>query len=259
MDTSLKIGVVGIGNMGGAIAYALAANIVAPHNLWISDINATATNAFKNRYADVHVTSSQELASTVDLIILAVKPWLVETVLSEFSQKLTDKQILISIAAGVEFATLSNFLPTMPLFRVIPNTAIAVTEGMTFIAPHNATQEQTNAVLNLFESMGKAIVINEPLMAAATSLSSCGIAYALRYLRAASEGGVELGFTASMAHQIVAQTMIGAAQLILEHNANPEEEIDKVCTPGGWTIKGLNAMEEAGFTNAVIKGLLKNK
>lgn len=259
MKTALKVGVIGIGNMGGAIADALAAGSIAPHNLWISDINTTATNAFKHKFTDVHVTSSQELASAVDILILAVKPWLVETVLSELSPKLSDKQLLISIAAGVDFETLGKLLPTMPLFRIIPNTAIAVHESMSFIAAHNATEAQAKVVVELFEPMGKTMVIPESLMTAATSLASCGIAYALRYLRAASEGGVELGFTASAAHQIVAQTMVGAAQLILQQDTHPEAEIDKVCTPGGWTIKGLNAMEEAGFTNAVIQGILTNK
>lgn len=259
MDASLKIGIIGIGNMGGAIAHVLVKNGLSPHNLWITDINTIATNAFVNEYKGVQVVSSHELASAVDVIILAVKPWLVATVLSEICDNLSDDQILISIAAGVELATLRKSAPTTPLFRVIPNTAIAINEGMSFIAADNSTENQTTIVLELFERMGKALVINESLMAAATSLSSCGIAYALRYLRAAAEGGVELGFTAPMAHEIVAQTMIGAAQLILQQGANPEEEIDKVCTPGGLTIQGLNAMEEAGFTNAVIKGLLKNR
>ena len=97
MKTTLKVGVIGIGNMGGAIADALAAGSIAPHNLWISDINTTATNAFKHKFTEVHVTSSQELASAVDILILAVKPWLVETVLSELSPKLSDKQLLIQL------------------------------------------------------------------------------------------------------------------------------------------------------------------
>lgn len=259
MDASLKIGVIGIGNMGGAIAHALVKNGLTPNNLWIADINSTVTNEFITAHNGVHSVSSHELVSVVDVIILAVKPWLVETVLSEFAQQLTDKQLLISIAAGVEFETLRKKLPTIPLFRVIPNTAITINEGMSFVTASKATENQIKLVVELFESMGETMVINESLMTAATSLSSCGIAYALRYLRAASEGGVELGFTAPMAHKIVAQTMIGAAQLILQHDSNPEEEIDKVCTPGGWTIQGLNAMEEAGFTNAVIKGFLKNR
>lgn len=259
MKTDLKVGIVGLGNMGGAIAHSLVQQCVAPSNLWVADINTTATEAFATKHKGVQITTSKELVSLVDVVILAVKPWLVETVLTELTPKLSDKQYVISIAAGVDFATLSKHTATTPLFRVIPNTAIVVNEGMSFIAAQNATQAQTNVVVELFESMGKAMVINESLMTAATSLASCGIAYALRYLRAAGEGGVELGFTASQAHQIVAQTMVGAAQLILQQDTHPEAEIDKVCTPGGWTIKGLNAMEEAGFTNAVIQGLLTNK
>ena len=100
------------------------------------------------------------MAFTVDILSLAVKPWLVETVLSEVSPKLSDKQLLISIAAGIDFETLGKLLPTMPLFRIIPNTAIAVHESMSFIAAHNATETQTKVVVELFEPMGKTMVIN---------------------------------------------------------------------------------------------------
>ena len=141
---------------------------------------------------------------------------------------------------------------------MIPNIAILLSESMTLIASQNATKTQEEYVVNLFSQLGKALLIPENMMASATSVASCGIAYALRYLRAATEGAVELGFNAGVASQIVAQTLKGAAELILQNNSHPEVEIDKVTTPGGWTIKGLNEMEAHGFTNAVIKGLKAN-
>ena len=129
---------------------------------------------------------------------------------------------------------------------------------MTFICSLNASKEQEDVVLSLFEKMGKAIIITEGLMGAFTSVSSCGIAYALRFIRASTQGAVELGIKPDIAQEVIAQTMIGAAQLILQNKSNPESEIDKVTTPGGWTIKGLNAMEENSFSNAVIKGIKAN-
>ena len=126
---------------------------------------------------------------------------------------------------------------------------------MTLIANQNTSDEQDQLIGSIFEKLGKTLFIPESLMNAATALTSCGIAYALRYIRAATEGGVEMGFPANQAKEMVAQTLIGAAQLILQNDSHPEVEIDKVTTPGGITIKGLNAMEAEGFTNAVIKGL----
>lgn len=255
----MKIGIIGMGNMGGAIAKAFASQTASPIELWIADINTVATSAFKSVYQSTVVSTNKELAKQVDIVILAVKPYLVEAVLGEIAPHVTNDKLVVSIAAGVLCEIYEKMLPETAVFRVIPNTAVSVNEAMNFVATTNGTAEQTQQIIQLFETTGKTLLIDEPLMSAATSLASCGIAYALRYLRAAGEGGVALGFSAEKAHVIVAQTMIGAAKLILENHTHPEAEIDKVCTPGGWTIKGLNAMEEAGFTNAVIKGLLQNR
>ena len=146
--------------------------------------------------------------------------------------------------------------PQASIFRLIPNTAISVGESMTFIS-HNkvATTEQIAAVVALFDTLGKASVIEERLMGAATALCSCGIAYAMRYVRAAMQGGVEMGIYPGESKDYVLQTLRGAVALLEATGNNPEVEIDKVTTPGGITIKGLNEMEANGFSNAVIKGL----
>ena len=143
----------------------------------------------------------------------------------------------------------------IPLFLVIPNTAIAVMNSMTFVVPVGASEEQTAIVKALFDEMGSTLITEERLLAAGTTLASCGIAYAMRYVRAASEGGVEIGFKADDAKAIVLQTVKGAVELLQANGNHPEAEIDKVTTPGGVTIKGLNEMEHAGFTSAVIRGI----
>ena len=144
----------------------------------------------------------------------------------------------------------------IPLFLVIPNIAIAQLQSMTFIVPSVATtQQHTEQVQALFDSMGKTIITDEQHLGAGTTLASCGIAYAMRYVRAAAEGGVELGFKADDAKQIVMQTMKGAVELLEATGLHPEAAIDLVTTPGGVTIKGLNEMEHNGFTSSVIKGL----
>ena len=139
----------------------------------------------------------------------------------------------------------------------MPNTAAEVRESLTAIVPSPAvSDEQLHVVQQIFSTLGLALVVEEAQMPALTALASCGIAHALRYIRAAQESAIEMGINSRLAAQIVAQTVKGAAQLILTNNSHPEVEIDKVCTPKGVTIAGINAMEHAGFTSAVMKGMM---
>jgi pyrroline-5-carboxylate reductase len=164
------------------------------------------------------------------------------------------------VAAGVKYDSITAWMSQdgkmIPTFLVIPNIAIAQLQSMTFIVPTASAQpQQTEQVKALFDSMGHTLLTDEQHLAAGTTLASCGIAYAMRYIRAASEGGVELGFKANDAKQIVMQTLRGAVELLESSGMHPEQAIDLVTTPGGVTIKGLNEMEHAGFTSAVIRGL----
>jgi pyrroline-5-carboxylate reductase len=158
---------------------------------------------------------------------------------------------------GISIAQLKELLPLGVIpFRVMPNTAVALQESMTCIASPDCTDEQNALIRELFETLGEVIFMNEELMVAATVLGACGIAFALRFIRAAIQGGVEIGFSSDMAQQIAAQTVKGAAELVLQTGHHPEQEIDKVTTPKGITISGLNEMEHQGFSSALIKGLL---
>jgi len=204
-----------------------------------------------------------------DIIILAVKPWRIEDVINEIRSVLDyEKQLIVSVAAGITFEQLNSWLTrnmdydyiTLPaMFRVMPNTAIEVMSSMTFVSAKNASEEQTNQVLALFKELGNAMLVEERLMGPGTALASSGIAFAMRYMRAAIEGGVELGFYPKEAQEIVVHTVKGAVDLLLTNKSNPETEIDKVTTPGGVTIKGLNEMELSGFTSSVIRGLKASK
>jgi len=167
-------------------------------------------------------------------------------------------QILISAVAGLGLQKLEDSVNGTGVlaFRIMPNTAIAIQESMTLISSNSKSEETRNLVVEIFNQLGKAIFISEDLMAAATVLGSCGIAFALRYMRAAMQGGIEMGFSAEMAQFITAQTVKGAAQLILESGRHPEQEIDKVTTPRGITITGLNEMEHQGFSSSLIQGLI---
>ncbi len=257
----MKISIIGAGAMGGAIADGLIkGDAIRNEDICISD----PSRICRDRFAEKGITatpSNQLAAQGADIVCVVVKPWLVEQVLKSIKDVLDyDKQILVVVAAGVKSESIKEWMAKdskmIPLFLVIPNIAIAQLQSMTFIVPSVATQSQhTEQVVALFDSMGKSIITDEQHLAAGTTLASCGIAYAMRYVRAASEGGVELGFKADDAKKIVMQTMKGAVELLQATGLHPEAAIDLVTTPGGVTIKGLNEMEHNGFTSSVIKGL----
>ena len=214
-----------------------------------------------NKFAEqgVNVTSDNAAAAgQADIVCVVVKPWLVETVLRGIKPVLVpQRQLLIVVAAGVTSQSIEGWLGLNcpPLFLCIPNIAIAQMQSMTFIVPVSASKRDTQKVLDIFNEMGDTLITDEEHLAAGTTLASCGIAYAMRYIRAASEGGVELGFKADDAKKVVLQTLRGAVELLAETGLHPEAAIDLVTTPGGVSIKGLNEMERAGFTSAVIRGL----
>jgi pyrroline-5-carboxylate reductase len=267
----MKVTIIGTGNIGGAIARGLAkGTIVNTRDITCTDRSEALLEAIRTFDPEISVLCDNVAACReADIIILAVKPWVVEPVLEEIRPALNyDSQMIVSVAAGVSFDQLMNCLvrhtgfdpmasPT--LFRVIPNTAIEVMSSMTFVSACNASAEQSALILEMFRELGNAMLVDERLMTAGTALASSGIAFALRYIRAAIEGGVELGFYPREAQEIVVHTVKGATDLLIANQSNPEMEIDKVTTPGGITIRGLNEMELSGFTSSVIRGLKASK
>lgn len=246
--------------MGGAMADGfIKSGAVKPVDISVANPTAQKLEHFALQGASV-TTDNKTAAEGADIVIIAVKPWLVEQVVNELKPVLNyTRQTIITVAAGISGSQFTAWLKkddAVPqTFIVIPNTAIAVLASMTFIVPVNATADTTAIVKALFDNVGQTMVTDERHLSAGMTLASCGIAYAMRYVRAAAEGGVELGFKADMAKDIVLQTMKGAVELLQANGNHPEAEIDKVCTPGGLTIRGLNEMEHAGFTSAVIRGL----
>jgi pyrroline-5-carboxylate reductase len=192
------------------------------------------------------------------MVILALKPYNVRDVLRELGPFLVEGQhILISVVTGVWMEELQQAAgKPLPLFRAMPNTAIAIRESMTCLSHFHARPDQVIRVERLFNALGRTVTIDEKLMDAATVLGACGIAYALRFIRANIQGGIEIGFDAQTASLIAAQTVKGAAELLIQTGRHPEQEIDKVTTPKGCTIAGLNEMEHQGFSSSLIKGIV---
>ena len=261
----MKISIIGGGNMGGAIVRGLIkGSIFKPEDISVSDVNQSALDALKKDIPGINIElDSYGNILTADIIFLAVKPWLVDNVIDRIKFKMNyEKQIFVSIAGGVDIATLSHFLEkhsdetSLPvIFRVIPNTAIAIRKSVNLVSTQDASDEQKKLILGIFDELGTTILLDESKLAAGTAMTSCGIAYLFRYVRAATAAGVEMGLYPKEAQNMIVETMLGAAELLKAGGENPETEIDKVTTPGGITIKGLNEMEANGFSNAVIKGI----
>jgi pyrroline-5-carboxylate reductase len=251
-----KIAIIGGGNLGTAIAEGLIkSKFCKPTDITITKRNITTLKEL----ADKGVTITSDNASAVrnsELVILAIKPFQVSDVLNGLKKELTGKHLLVSVVTGVLISDIAAILKKkLPVFRAMPNTAIAIQQSMTCISVTNATDAQTTYVKELFATLGKVTMIDEKLMDAATVLGACGTAYAMRYIRANIQGGIEIGFDAVTANLIAAQTVKGAAELLLQKGTHPEQEIDKVTTPKGCTIAGLNEMEHQGFSSALIKGI----
>ncbi len=252
-----KIAIIGGGNLGTAIALGLIkSDFTQPAQITITKRNISALKAGLPKSVKITNDNAQAVAEN-EVIILAVKPYQVEGVMQSIAPLLTKKHILISVITGVTLTDLGEMARIqLPIFRAMPNTAVAIRESMTCISYVHATEKQVQLVTRMFNTVGKVAVIDDKLMDAATVLGACGTAFALRYIRANIQGGIEIGFDAKTASLIAAQTVKGAAELLLSNNTHPEQEIDKVTTPKGCTIVGLNEMEHRGFSSSLIRGVI---
>ena len=254
---SEKIAIIGGGNLGIAMAEGLTEGSFShPSDITVTRRTIAALTPLAEKGFEVTASNTDAVRAS-SIIILAVKPFQVKDVLAEISGVLEPRHILISVVTGVLIKEMQEFTGKgMPVFRAMPNTAIAIRQSITCLSHANASKEQVQFVNELFCTVGKVVTIDEKLMDAATILGACGTAYAMRYIRANIQGGIEIGFDASTARLIAAQTVKGAAELLLQRNTHPESEIDKVTTPRGCTIAGLNEMEHQGFSSSLIKGII---
>ncbi len=253
-----KIAIIGGGNLGVSIAEGLLqSGLSAPGDLIVTRRKTHLLESLKKRGVAV-LDDNVKAVKEAHIIILSVKPKQIADVMKEIHPAVDHKKhLVISVVTGVSLSEIMEGIGVkVPLFRAMPNTAIAIRESMTCLTTRNGSKEQKELVQSIFDKLGKAIYIEEELMSAATVLAACGIAYSLRYIRAASQGGIEIGFDAQTAQLIAAQTVKGAASLLIERGEHPEREIDRVTTPQGCTIAGINEMEHRGFSSSLIKGIL---
>ena len=250
-----KIAIIGAGNLGRAIAVGLVEkNITQPDQVILTKRDLSSLADLKERGFKV-TKNNLEAVKSSDVIMLCIQPNQVNSVVSEISPRLNEEKLLVSVVTGVTVGQILVQLDKKtPVVRAMPNTAIAIGDSMTCISSTHS--EGLKIIKSLFDALGKTLVIGEDLMQAATVLGASGIAFFMRYLRAATQGGIQMGFDAEDAQLIAMQTAKGAASLVLENQSHPEVEIDKVTTPQGCTIEGLNEMEHKGFSSALIQGIM---
>lgn len=251
-----KIAILGAGNLGQAIAKGIVnGGIAKADQVLLTRRNLSKLQEFGK--LGYHISANNTEAKDADIIFLCVQPKQLPDLIKEIDGFLSpQKHVLVSVITGVELKTIASYVTKqIPIIRSMPNTAIAIGESMTCLCANGATDQQLNEVEAIYKTLGDTLIIEERLMKAATVLGASGIAFFLRFIRAATQGGIELGFDADEAQKIAMQTARGAASLLIEKDSHPETQIDKVTTPQGCTIAGLNEMEHQGLSSALIKGI----
>jgi pyrroline-5-carboxylate reductase len=251
-----NVAILGGGNLGTAMAKGLAhKNCIDKYNTIVTRRNVGLIEYLEGK--GINVTSDNaEAVENATLLILAIQPTQVETLINEIKPMLdSEKHILISAVTGVTDERIAKLIGRdFRIIRIMPNTAASINQSMTCIEK-TAHSDAEKEVVELFQKLGETLLIETELMTASTVLGACGMAFFLRCIRAASQGGIEVGFHADNAQLIAAQTAVGAASLLQKTGSHPESEIDKVTTPMGCTIAGLNEMEHNGLSSALIKGI----
>ena len=252
-----KIAIIGCGNLGLSILNGLLNQNIPPSNIVATRRNINLLDHLKDTGVNLSDDNTEAINSS-EVIIVALKPYNILEVLNDLHQLFDPKKhILISLATGVSLKEIQDVIKSpVPIFRAMPNTGADVGKSMTCICSNSDNDLAIDTVKYYFNSIGETILIDESLMDSATVLGACGIAYVLRFIRGMIQGGIQIGFDAKTATNIVTHTVQGAAELLIKGNKHPEFEIDKVTTPKGCTIAGLNEMEHNGFSSALIKGIV---
>ena len=254
----MKIAILGTGNLGKSIANGLLSkgNVTS---LYLTKRNLTSLKEFE-RHQNTQITSDNaEAVKHSDVIILAVQPAHIKNILKEIKPSLGQNSIIISTITGLTIANLEEELsPDIPFIRSMPNTAISVGESMTCLCANSKGKENIQVAESIFNNLGVTLEINENLMQAATVVCASGIAFWMRLIRASTQAAIQLGFEAKEAQNLAMHTCYGAASLLINNGNHPEQEIDKVTTPRGCTIEGLNEMEHKGLSSSLIHGMVSS-
>jgi len=255
----MKIAIIGAGNLGYSIATGiLAQKSFKIKNLYLTKRNITSLTSW-GKILNVKIsTDNRRAVRFSDVIIIAVQPNQLTSVLEEINGDINPKKhTIISVVTGRKIQEIESVLGSdIAIVRSMPNTAISVGQSMTCLSSNEKGKENIELAKIIFNSLGQTMCIEERLMQSATVICASGIAFWMRLIRATAQGAVQLGFHANEAQELAMQTCLGAATLLIQKDSHPEQEIDKVTTPSGCTIAGLNEMEHQGLSSSIIKGLV---
>lgn len=256
--TPKKIGFIGCGNMSKAIIGGLiAGGRVNAADIWVYDHKVETNKQMAESLGITAAESAEEVAQQVDILFGAVKPNVILSVLKGIASSLNKETLVVSIAAGVTLESLANTLGhDRKIVRVMPNTPALVNEGMTSVTPNSlVSQEETDEVVAIFNSFGKAAVVSEYLIHSVVGVSGSAPAYVFMFIEAMADAAVLGGMPRAQAYQFAAQAVKGSAQMVLETGKHPAELKDMVCSPGGTTIEAVKVLEQKGFRAAVIDAM----
>jgi pyrroline-5-carboxylate reductase len=254
----MKVAIIGAGSLGQSIAKGLLTNNVVS-SLYLTKRNTNSLSKF-NEYEEVILTSNNtEAVKNANILIFAVQPRHFNRILESIQPLLNDNHVLISVITGFSIAKIETIVgASTSIIRSMPNTAASVGQSMTCLSSNTKGKEKVELAKTIFNSLGVSMEIPEEQLQAATVICASGIAFWMRLIRATTQGAIQLGFEADEAHKLAMQTCFGAASLLNESGNHPEAEIDRVTTPGGCTIEGLNEMEHQGLSSSLIKGINKS-
>ncbi len=251
----MKVAIIGAGSLGQSIAKGLLSKKVISA-LYLTKRNTASLESFK-RHKEVTLTADNTFAvDNADIIIFAVQPKHLSKILENVKYLLRKEQLIISVATGYSIGKIENSIGAKhSIVRAMPNTAASVRQSMTCLSANEKGKEQIELAKTVFDSLGVSMEIPEEQLQAATVICASGIAFWMRLIRATTQGAIQLGFEATEAHELAMQTCFGAATLLKKSGNHPEAEIDRVTTPSGCTIEGLNEMEHQGLSSSLIKGI----
>ena len=256
----MNIAIIGVGNLGLAIAKGiLSSESLQVDSLYLTKRNTKSLEDWAQNYDQVKVTQDNKAAiEASEVVIFAVQPGQLSSLLWDLKPVLSsEKHTIISTITGKKISDFEGMLGNeFAIVRSMPNTAAAVGESMTCISGNAKAQDKLDLAKEILGTLGEVLVIEEELMQAATVVCASGIAFWMRLIRATTQGAIQLGFDAPEAQEMAVQTCLGAASLLQKGGGHPESEIDRVTTPKGCTIEGLNEMEHQGLSSALIKGLV---
>lgn len=253
----MKIGFIGIGNMGGALLRGSIAAGTAAEDVYAYDKSEQTLRAAVKEL-EIHTCESiEELVKSVDTVLIAVKPNIYESVLPEIAAALNQEQVVVSIAAGMSIGFIEQYLgKETAIVRIMPNTPAMVGESMTAVCKNDQVSELKFApILKIFQSIGKAEVVEEEMIHAVIGVSGSSPAYAYMFIEALMEGAVKNGMNREQAKVFAAQSVLGAAKMVLETDVDPVQLRINVCSPGGTTIEAVNSLEDSNFQEIVIRAM----